>query len=62
MDVINQTWTPMYELLNIFEVRKYVTQVFLPQLLTYPNPASPLNQEAAHLYETDMDKYNDKVK
>jgi ubiquitin-protein ligase len=31
LDVINQTWSPMYELLNVFET-------FLPQLLVYVVP------------------------
>lgn len=44
----------MYELVNIFEI-------FLPQLLTYPNPASPLNHEAGTLYEQNLAEYNRKV-
>lgn len=55
LDVINQTWTPLYSLLNIFEV-------FLPQLLTYPNPTDPLNSEAASMLMRDKDKYNNKVR
>eukprot|EP01018_Ginkgo_biloba_P025113 Gb_18257 [translate_table: standard] len=55
LDVINQTWSPMFDLLNVFEV-------FLPQLLLYPNPASPLNGEAAALIMRNKDLYEQKVK
>lgn len=54
LDVINQTWSPMFELINIFEI-------FLPQLLRYPNPADPLNGEAAALLMRDPAQYNKKV-
>lgn len=40
----------MYELINIFDT-------FLPQLLLYPNPADPLNPEAAKLMKEDYNKY-----
>jgi ubiquitin-conjugating enzyme E2 H len=50
LDVINQTWTPLYELRNVFEV-------FLPQLLLYPNPADPLNPQAAALLNNDPIAY-----
>jgi len=55
LDVINQTWSPMYELVNIFDS-------FLPQLLRYPNPTDPLNGEAAALLLRDPGSYNKKVK
>lgn len=45
----------MYDMLNIFEV-------FLPQLLRYPNPSDPLNGEAAALMMREPKAYEAKVK
>lgn len=55
LDVLNQVWSPMYDLSNIVEM-------FLPQLLSYPNPLDPLNSEAAQLYSNDILKYECVVK
>ncbi|KAL7006420.1 ubiquitin-conjugating enzyme E2 H [Cystobasidiomycetes sp. EMM_F5] len=55
IDVINQTWSPMFDMINIFEV-------FLPQLLRYPNPSDPLNGEAAALMMREPKHYETKVK
>ena len=55
LDVINQTWSPMYDLINVFEV-------FLPQLLRYPNPLDPLNGEAAALLMRDPSAYESRVR
>ena len=45
----------MYDMINIFEV-------FLPQLLRYPNPTDPLNGEAAALMMREPKGYEIKVK
>lgn len=55
LDVINQTWSPMFDLVNIFET-------FLPQLLQYPNPTDPLNGEAGALLLREPKQYENKVK
>lgn len=43
------------DLLNVFEV-------FLPQLLLYPNALDPLNGDAASLMMKDRQQYEQKVK
>jgi ubiquitin-conjugating enzyme E2 H len=55
LDVINQTWSPMYDLVNIFSV-------FLPQLLLYPNPADPLNGAAAALMFKEPEAYKQRIR
>lgn len=43
------------DLVNVFEV-------FLPQLLLYPNPSDPLNGEAAAVMMRDRTAYEQRVK
>ena len=45
----------MFDLTNIFDI-------FLPQLLMYPNPKDPLNPEAALLQLKFKEKYIKKIK
>jgi ubiquitin-conjugating enzyme E2 H len=47
--------SPFIDMINIFEV-------FLPQLLRYPNPNDPLNGEAAALMMRHPKEYEAKVK
>lgn len=54
LDVLNQVWSPLYDLSNILEA-------FLPQLLAYPNPLDPLNTEAAHMFINDRKRFNEIV-
>jgi len=55
LDVIGDEWTPFYSLVNVF-------QMFLPQLLTYPNMRDPLNMEAFLTWKKDRSQYEEKVK
>lgn len=55
LDIINQSWSPMFDLFNVFDQ-------FLPQLLLYPNPSDPLNGEAAALMMRDSEAYKEKVR
>lgn len=55
LDVINQTWSPMFGLQNIFEN-------FLPHLLRYANPTDPLNINASNDMINNEKKYIDTVK
>lgn len=55
LDVINQTWSPMFSVFNVFDT-------FLPQLLGYPNAADPLNGAASSLYNGDRALYEKTVR
>jgi hypothetical protein len=55
LDIINQTWSPMFDLVGVVDL-------FLPQLMQYPNPSDPLNREAAELMMQDKEAYEAKVR
>ena len=53
LDVLNQAWSPIY-------TSQHIIDIFIPQLLTYPNPGDPLNKEAADMLlnnKAEYDKY-----
>ena len=55
LNTLNETWSPIYNLSHIYNI-------FIPQLLLYPNANDPLNEAAADLYINDMDTFKQKVK
>ena len=55
LDVLNQTWTPIFNLIHIYDT-------FLPQLLLYPNPDDPMNEELAMLMIESPEEYKVIVK
>ncbi|KAK4770682.1 hypothetical protein SAY87_031214 [Trapa incisa] len=55
LDVINENWNPMFSLMNVFEL-------FLPLLLTNPNPHDPLNVEAGEMMLQDKATYEQRVR
>lgn len=54
LDVINSTWSPLYDLINIVEW-------MIPGLLKEPNGSDPLNNEAATLQLKDKELYEQKI-
>ncbi|QLL34485.1 hypothetical protein HG536_0G03470 [Torulaspora globosa] len=55
LDVINSTWSPLYDLKNIVEW-------MIPGLLKEPNGSDPLNNEAATLQLRDKKLYESKIR
>lgn len=54
LDIIQDHWSPIYTVNTIL--------TSIQSLLTDPNPASPANPEAAHLYTTNKEAYKQKVR
>jgi ubiquitin-conjugating enzyme E2 H len=55
LNTLNETWSPIYNLSHIYNI-------FIPQLLLYPNPDDPLNETAAQLYYDDPVVYKQNIK
>ncbi|CAR30595.1 E2 ubiquitin-conjugating protein UBC8 [Lachancea thermotolerans CBS 6340] len=55
LDVINSTWSPLYDLINIVEW-------MIPGLLKEPNGSDPLNNEAATLQLKNKELYEQKIR
>eukprot|EP00694_Reclinomonas_americana_P004973 EC793431.1.p1 GENE.EC793431.1~~EC793431.1.p1 ORF type:complete len:157 (+),score=35.30 EC793431.1:78-548(+) len=54
LDILQDKWSPIYN------VNSILTSV--QSLLTDPNPHSPANPEAAHMYESDIKEYQRRVR
>ena len=54
LNALNQEWTPIYQLTSIIDT-------LLPQLLAYPNPDDPLNNDAAECLLNNYDEYVTRV-
>ncbi|KAH0995958.1 hypothetical protein GBA52_019822 [Prunus armeniaca] len=54
MDIIQDAWSPCHNVSTIL--------TSIQSLLTDPNPASPANNEAAHMYQHDIQAYNKRVR
>tara|TARA_B110001450_G_scaffold233406_1_gene236690 strand:+ start:2638 stop:3078 length:441 start_codon:yes stop_codon:yes gene_type:complete len=54
LNTLNETWTPIYNLSHIYNI-------FIPQLLLYPNPEDPLNEEAARLFKENQIVYKENI-
>ncbi|EFJ08360.1 ubiquitin-conjugating enzyme 1, E2-like protein [Selaginella moellendorffii] len=54
MDIIQDAWSPCHNVSTIL--------TSIQSLLTDPNPASPANPEAAHMYQNDLQAYNRRVR
>tara|TARA_B100000902_G_C26931674_1_gene726670 strand:+ start:66 stop:521 length:456 start_codon:yes stop_codon:yes gene_type:complete len=55
LNVLNDEWQPIYTL-------RHITETFLPQLLTYPNPDDPMNIDAANLFKKNNKQFIRQVK
>ena len=53
LDILDNNWTPVYEVINILD------SIII--LLSNPNPVSPANNEAAKLYQENKQEYKRKV-